>query len=444
MRMCVDLFKADAGTAWFRGLLTPAPSSGDRNVVWILIDTLRADALHTYGAAAQVSPHIDRLADGGLVYDKAWAQYTWTNPSTVSAFTSQYARTHGWEYQMGKSHLDSVHVMSSRLTTLAQVLRDQGFLTQGWYANGYLKGPIGFARGFHVWSYAKDDKVIASGIEDIGRWDSDGAPNFLYLHLMTPHVPLRPSAAGQRAAGVSVQVPADGIGYYGQVETALSQDAYTAMFADAHRASVYDADAYVGQVVDALDRAGHLDDTLIIISADHGELLGEHGEMGHDNFVYEPLTWVPLLVSGPGIGARREQQRVGQVVDIAPTVLDWLGLERARPASWQGLSLLETAPGRTAISERNALLAVTTDGRWKAIEDNASGKLQEAYDLGSDPLEGSDLSGQGQAGITAAQAASAAWRKATPDLDNDGAQLQLEEGEKDETLEMLQQLGYVE
>lgn len=441
VRMCVDLFKSEAGSAWFRGLETPPPSTAGKNVLWILVDTLRADALGAWGGPKGISPRIDALAAESLTFDRAWAQYTWTNPSTVSAFTSQYARTHGWEYQMGKSHLDSVHLMSQRLDTVAEVLQDQGFLTQGWYANGYLKGEIGFSRGFHVWAYSKDDQVLEKGLDDIARWDDDGAPNFLYLHFMTPHVPLRPSAAAQKAAGVSVSVPADGIGYFGQVQTSMAEDAYNAMFRDAYQASVYDADVIVGQILDALKAHGHADDTLVILSSDHGELLGEHGEVGHGNFVYEPLTHVPLLVRAPGAAGKRVTDRVGQVVDIAPTITGWLGVDT--PASWQGLDLRKPAPGRTAVSERNALLAVTTDGRWKAIEANDSGKLQEGFDLKTDPAEEKPL-GAGVAGVAAAQAAAGKWRKATPDLENDGPPLTLESEEKDDTMQMLQELGYVE
>ena len=443
VKVCVDVFKANVGEVRFRDIDLPAASHEPKNVLWIVIDTLRADALGTYGGTDGISPNIDALAQSSLVYDKAWTQYTWTNPSTVSAFSSEYARTHDWEYNFGQSHLDEVHAMSSQIRTLAEVLQDQGFLTQGWYANGYLKPQIGYRRGFYVWSYGRDETVIESAVDDIGRWDDDGAPNFTYVHLMTMHVPLRPSDEAQRAAGVNVSVPSDGIVYYADAATSMLETDYDAMFADAYHASVYDADALVGQVLDALTDCGHADDTLVVLSADHGELLGEHGLLGHGNYVYEPLTWVPLMVRAPHKAPRHVTKRVGQVIDIAPTILSWLDLEGQKPDSWEGLDLFVSAPGRTAISERNDLLAVTVDGRWKAIEADDSGRFQAGFDLQQDPAEENDLH-KDTAGIFAAHTAAATWRQRTPELVNDGAPIVLDESDEDRTIEMLKQLGYTQ
>mgnify|MGYP000962726731 CR=1 FL=1 len=442
--LCVEMLDATAGTAWFKDLEL-APKGQDtnaKNVLWLVIDTLRADALGTYGQARPLSPNIDALAKTATVYEKAWAQYTWTNPSVISHFTSQYTRSHGWEHEMGQ--VEGMRAISPRVTTVAEVLARQGYLTQGFYANGYMKPEIGFGRGFHTWSYKQDPKVVALGLEDIARWSADGAPNFLYLHLMTMHVPLRPSAAGQKAAGVNVAVPADGVDYYARAKSSLSIEDYSKLFRDAYMGSVLDADAYVGQVIEALRAAGQLENTMIILSSDHGELLGEHGQLGHGNFVYEELTSTPLIVRVPGGKAARVADRVGQNIDIAPTILDWLGAEQARPATWQGVSLLDAAPKRLAVSERSAFIAYTTDGRWKTVEADTSGKLLEAYDLSKKPLESTNLVATPTPEHQALQSAAQLWRGMTVPFTSDGPLLQMTQEQRDQTEDMLKELGYIE
>lgn len=452
-RVCAELVGTTAGSMWLDSVeltnLAGSDADGGRNVVWILVDTLRSDVLGTYGSTAGVSPNIDAFAAQGIVFEESWTQYTWTVPSTISFFTSQFARTHGWNSTFDKVAAGEYTAMGEKVPTLAQVLREQGYVTSGHYANGLLKAGIGVGRGFLTWRHGNDEEVVKRAIEDIGLWGNDGGPNFLYVHLMTPHIPLRPTGAAQAAAGVKLDTPAEGFRYYeGAVTEQMSQSEYNDLFRQVYTASVFDADRYVNQVLKALEKAGHTEDTMVILTSDHGELLGEHNVLGHGSYVYEPLTAVPLVVRAPGVKPARVSDRVGRTVDIPPTVLDWLDLEAARPKGWQGISLFEKKPGLIAVSERDYMVAFTTDGRYKIIENRDSEELLQAFDLKEDPGELTSIADQGAKPITNLQKAGDSWRAQTPVPGAEELQtrkvIEKSDKEKDEELEMLRALGYVE
>ncbi|MCK6505322.1 sulfatase [Myxococcota bacterium] len=459
-RLCGELVNVEAGSAWFQDLALVAMSTtataaaggpgatAGKNVLWILVDTLRADALGTYGNSLPVSPQIDAFAASALTYEHAWTQYTWTVPSTISFFTSQHARSHGWNSTFDKVAAGEYTAMGTEVPTLAEVLRGQGYVTSAYYANGLLKTGIGVNRGFLTWRHGNDEEVVKRATDDINLWGGDGAPNFLYVHLMTPHIPLRPTGAAQKAAGISVQVPEGGFRYWEGEAQKMPQEEYNALFKQVYTAAVFDADRYVGQVLAALEKAGHADDTIVVLTADHGELLGEHNVLGHGSYVYEGLSHVPLIVRAPGQSPKRVSDRVGRTIDIAPTVLDWLDLEKKQPKGWQGLSLFTAAPGLTAVVERDSMVAFTTDGQYKIVENRENTSLLRAYDLEADPGEQASVAEAGGAWIEALRKAATKWRNSTLMPGQEVLQtrqvIQKTDKDKEEELDMLRALGYVE
>lgn len=453
-RLCVEQVNSTAGVVWVKDLgLTPmvaatTATGPQKNVLFILVDTLRADALGTYGNPLPVSPHMDALAASAVTYERAWTQYTWTVPSTISFFTSQFARTHGWNSTFEKVAAGEYTAMGEEVPTLAEVLKGQGYVTAGHYANGLLKAGIGVGRGFLTWRHGNDEEVVKRATDDIALWNSDSGPNFLYVHLMTPHIPLRPSSAAQKAAGVSLTVPSGGFRYWEGEAQQMPQAEYNDLFKQAYTAAVFDADRYVNQVLSALQKAGHAEDTLVVLTSDHGELLGEHNLLGHGSHVYEGLTFVPLMVRAPGVAPKRVKDRVGRTVDIAPTVLEWAGLNKVKPKGWQGLSLFASAPGLIAVSERDYMVAYSTDGRFKTVENRDTNALLRAYDLKTDPGELTSVAESGETWLSGLRKSAEKWRAATPVPGQQVLQtrkvIPKTDKEKEEELEMLRALGYID
>ena len=445
--LCVEV-RRDKGGGMLVKDLAIVPTSGSsagngKNVLFIVVDTLRADAVGAYGQKKPLTPNMDRFASQSHFVKHAWTQYTCTTPSFVSYMLSQYARTHGYTYSMDNS-ADRVETLAKGTPTLAQVLQDDGYITAGISANGRIRPSLEITRGFESWDGpGTDDKVVEMALADMATWTKDGAPNFLYTHLMSTHVALTPSAKAQAVAGVKVKVPEGGIHYWTHSKDRMPTEAeHNRMFRDAYFASANDADTYFQQILDGLEATGEADNTMVAFFSDHGELLGEHDLMGHGNYVWEQLNAVPMMVRTPGAGKGVIDDRVGQLIDIAPTVLEYLGRKSATPAAWQGESLLGPSTRKVGASERADLAAFTIDARFKAIEGDKGG-LQGAYDLNSDPTEAKPLDGS-RPEVAAITKASAAWRGAIPAGANVGEKLQVSEEEVDEELEQMRALGYIE
>ncbi|MDP2304679.1 MAG: sulfatase [Pseudomonadota bacterium] len=415
---------------------TPAPR-GTPNVLVIVIDTLRADALGTYGQKRPTSPNIDKLAEQSVVWETAWTQYTWTLPSFVSYMTSSWARTHGWDYAMGK--LDTYKMLDAKIPTIAEVFSSAGYKTDGHYANMHLKAELGFGRGFDTWKLAPEPATVRDSIASIGTWKDDGKPNFLYVHLMAPHVALLPTPEAQAAVGVSVTYePKKGLNYDHIVSAPPElKEARKQEMLDAYHACVWSGDQEVGQILAAVDAAG-ADDTIVAFWSDHGEMLGEHNHVGHNQYVWQEVVTVPLLIKAPGLEPRRETKRVGRLIDAAPTLLELAGLHV--PDMWQGQSLF-TGEQPIVGTERDGLAAFTRGG-FKTVEDRAKEKFMYAHDLAADPTELTQIKDPILPKIAALVRDAAAWRQQVPKGVNTGEGLDLTADEHAETVKQLEALGY--
>ncbi|MFZ5481564.1 MAG: sulfatase [Myxococcota bacterium] len=416
----------------------PAPRPKP-NVLVVVVDTLRADALGTYGQKRPTSPNIDALAKQSVVWENAWTQYTWTLPSYVSYMTSTWARSHGWDYQMGV--LDKYKALDTRFPTLAEVFSSGGYATSAYFANIHIREDLGFGRGFQTFRPGTEPQTVKSAIADIQRWKDDGKPNFTYVHLMAPHVALIPTAESQAAVGTSLTFdPAKGLGYDHWVQAPADvKEARLREFVDAYHACVRDGDRLVGQVLAAADAAG-AGDTVVALFSDHGEMLGEHGQIGHGPLVWNEIARVPLMIRAPGQKPRREAARTGRLIDVAPTLAELAGLPV--PEAWQGLSLF--AEGRPLVlTERDHVLAVTAAG-YKTVEDRTKERFIYGFDLKADPLENAPSKDRAIPGIAVLVAAANQWRAENPKQVNGGEVLQLDEAERKETIEQLEALGYTQ
>ena len=272
--------------------LEPGLAEG-RNVVVIVIDTLRADHLPFYGFERDTAPYLTSLADRGVVFERAWSTSSWTAPATASLFTSTHPNEHG--VTMGLKvyrTLEGEHVglelnrIPESLDTLPTVMKSLGYRTFGVADNPNIGSFMGFDRGFDEFVNLPKDTRERYGDklnEVVTGWKDEllaGEPYFLYLHYIEPHSPYRRHDEYLEQPDV---VPED---------------------------EMMDLDAYASEIRYADERIRELgemlswdDNTLIVFASDHGQAFDEHGHKGHGFYLYNELTQIPLFVHLSGEGA---------------------------------------------------------------------------------------------------------------------------------------------
>jgi len=346
------------------------------NVLLVTIDTLRVDRVGAFGGPAGLTPTLDQLAAEGLRLTRAYSSAPLTLPSHASILTAVSPPVHGLR-------ANGLFRLGPSLPTLATVLKASGYRTGAFVGAFVLDSRFGLNRGFDVYDDKYGEKHegdLTEGAErraeevvkPAARWILDsaaagGSPFFAWVHLYDPHEPYRaPEPYASRYPPYDAEV------------------AYT--------------DATLGRFLADLRAAGQLDRTLIVVAADHGESLGEHGERTHGVFVYDATVRVPWIVwAGPRIRPRA-YDRLVRLIDLAPTVLELAGVPI--PQSFEGRSMLgamasKEAPPTSAYLEamdanvtRNwaPLTAIVADNH-KLIDLPTA----ELYDLSSDPHETTNL-----------------------------------------------------
>jgi choline-sulfatase len=291
-------------------------------IVLISIDTLRADHLPIYGYAKVRTPHIDALAAESAVFEYAWSHSPQTLPSHTSILSGQLPFEHGVRDNSG-------FTVKPAQWLLQRALQGAGWQTGGFVSAYVLRSATGIGQGFDRYDA---DLPTASPEASIGQIQRDGAETlaaatrwldartdskfFLFVHFYEPHKPYSPPAR------YAMYTPYDG------------EIAY--------------ADELVGLLLDRLRARGVYDSATIVLLADHGEGLGDHGEQEHGLFLYHETTHVPLVIKTPGDPARRVAAPV-QHIDLAPTLLDIAGLPK--PASLRGRSLRPLLDGTGTIPD---------------------------------------------------------------------------------------------
>lgn len=310
---------------------------GDRygNVVVVVIDTLRADHLPMYGYPRNTSPFLQRLSEDSLVFEKTFSSSSWTAPATASILTSLYPAQHGVHmgflaFQRAREIDPDIllHRLPGEVETLAEILKKAGFRTFGISDNLNISRQQGFSQGFDFFETHNDQGADHIN-QRILRWKQDildGNRYFLYIHYNDPHAPYQHRQPWYRRQE-------------NRRENAIAAYDSEIRFTDHHFSKLYEA-------------LGLDQNTLLVVTADHGEGLWDHGLKGHGNSLFREEIHVPLLIRLPG-GKSRKISHPVSTLDIVPTLHDALKLPL--PENYSGISLL--AGGRDRFKkERNRVL----------------------------------------------------------------------------------------
>jgi arylsulfatase A-like enzyme len=391
-----------------------------RHVFLITVDTLRADHLSAYGYARATSPNFDRLAGTGVLFERAVAQWPKTGSSFASMFTGLYPHT------TGITHKAAVRIPAEYLT-LPELFKENGYATVAVQSNPVLAARLGWNTGFdeYLQSWGEGDvpedpsalrpliqadKVNGLALPLLGRRAKEDRL-FAWIHYTDPHAPYELPAGTENPflddahfTGDAV-VPADvNAGY--KLGSRMDLKYYVAQY----DANVRVADEAIAKLLDEARAQGLLDDALVIITADHGESLGEHDSW----FVHGPLPYnttarVPLVFLGTGVPAGGRVGRPVELIDLYPTLRDLIAPGREVPGL-EGHSLAPFLRGeaqqdgfRVAFSQagqKSDRYHSVQDENWKLIF-NSGGKRSKAaasptrglelYDLSQDPLETKNL-----------------------------------------------------
>ena len=353
------------------------------NVLIFLIDALRLDHVGCYGYDRETTPHIDAFAEDALRFTQLMPQASWTRPSVASLLTSTYPPVHG--ATMARSEVNA------GLPFLSARIRQAGYSTEGFVANPSVLPMWGFGRaydryfdiGCDDWLHSDDADVVDRVLQSLD--EVKGKPWYFYVHAMGPHDPYDPPAPYDRTFA-----RAD---YSDDEELAARQRAL-----DLYDGEIRYTDVQFGRVIDTLKRLGLYDNTVVVVVSDHGEEFWEHGGDKHGETLYEEQLRIPLLVKLSGNAHAGEVlDELVEMVDIAPTVLDVLGLPPE--PRFQGRSLanyiasgqLVARPGYANLELHGKNLVAVKTLRDKMIEDRAE-RRTDWYDLGADPGERHSLS----------------------------------------------------
>ncbi len=475
-----------------RAELPPAPP-GAPDVVIVVLDTVRAKNVSTYGYARETTPTLSALAREGALFLDATSPSTWSLPSHASLFTGRYPSGHG-------AHGEHV-VLDDRFPTLAQVLAARGYETFCFTSNAWISDGLGLTRGFgfqdptwreqagagrnfnFIWrlldrvGLIEGDKGGATVVANFAEWTrarpADARPAFVFLNFIEAHFPYHqlPREYAQRFTDrpaseledVSMALMAQQFGGPGRPLAEVETPAR-----DLYDGGIVYVDALLKQVVEAIRARGTLDRTVLVVLADHGETLGERaGFFGHGPSLYQDVVSVPLVVRyPPRIAAGVRVPVPVSTVSVFGTVVDLAGFEA--PPTLQVPSLVPLTTGAvdgsgpvlaelslmTAMGAPERVLAdpqmhggrryrALRDGSWKLVESSAGERF--LYDLAEDPGESHDVAAERPQELArlAARLEEARVALGLPALDVD-----LARGEATEldpaTKERLRQLGYVE
>ena len=331
-------------------LLRPRPDGP--NIVLIVLDTTRPDRLSLYGYHRPTTPELEELASEATVYTEAYATSSWTPPSHASLFTGLYPCAHG----VTQESPGDIPRLPSRFLTLAEALWESGFRTTGINGNGILNASTGFSQGFEeyheTWKLEDQQGRHPAEIQLESILDSDSdRPFFAFINMIEPH---RPYNSSREYFGRYDRHPQLDLVDIDWAKYLVDKDLYDSddlqHLSDLYDSEIQYVDAVIGRMVELLRARNVLDETLLVITADHGEHFGEHGLLAHRFNLYETNVRVPLLIRYPNVfrpGAR-DTSHV-QLHDLFETILAVAGSGGRYPS--QGSNLDVDQKGRTAFLE---------------------------------------------------------------------------------------------
>lgn len=364
----------------------PAPAASERakapelpaaplNVLLVTIDSLRAD-MPWVGYPRPIAPNLTKLAERSVLYTNAYSASSYTAKSVATLLSGRYSSTLYRDGYFFAKYSSANHF-------LAEILSEHGVRTIGWHSHLYFGRGKGLEQGFAEWqlvpkitfdpetdNHITSDKMTALGMELLGSQANTGHQFFAWAHFMDPHDHYNKHAESPD------------FGRKGR---------------DRYDSEVWYTDLWLGKLLAWAETQPFWKNTVLIVSADHGEAFGEHGMYKHAFELWEVLTRVPLLISGPGIAPRRIEQRRSHI-DLPPTVLELMGLPV--PADFQGKSLAAELRGAAPESREPILTELTEDshnpprralidGDFKIIDFGRS--HFSLFNLRTDPGELTDL-----------------------------------------------------
>ncbi len=420
---------------------TRAPHAGI-DVVIVLIDTLRPDHLGFYGYERETAPFLAELASESAVFTRAYSTSSWTAPATASLLTGLYPQNHGvlagFFVKKNKPKLNSIpretELAMSRLPEsingIAGLLRDAGYRTYAIATNAHISPELGFDTGFDRYDYLKGHSV--QDVEQaLAAWAPEmlasPAPTFLYLHLNDVHGPYVRHAP-----------------WYEKDRDPLRDEI------SAYDSGISHLDGELRKIATQLDWT---DDTLLVVTSDHGEEFREHGQLHHRGGLHQELTRILLMIGGPGIEAHRVSADVS-LVDVLPTLLELLEIDAVTDRDGRSLvPILRADDGDVPASLSDRTLFAhrlekarrfgketwaAIQGRWKMIEGI---KGQQLFDLENDFFEQHDRAGDEPEIRDALLAKLAEYRDHNRGLDeNTEVNVSIDPA----TRRHLEELGYVE
>lgn len=375
------------------------PSQQRDNVVIVLADALRADRLGCYGGPAGATPAIDELAERGVRYTRAYVHAPSTVPSVASLFTSTLPPVHRITAAPGQSAEDQLSVLPDAYVLLPEVFQSHGYHTVMVTTTGWITPQAGYDQGVdeYVITEREDRAVIDAAVELFRRPAEE--PFFLYVHLLDLHDYYHSDRLFTDGEAPPQTVSPALRALEGRSPSAI----YRTLRSEPERFTAEDArfllavydrelrrnDRLIGELLAALEEAGLRERTWVVLTSDHGEQFLEHGHLVHggDGF-YEEVLRVPLILAGPQGARRGTDDVVTGLIDLAPTLLEAVGLEV--PTELQGRGALAPA--------REARPVLATNGRtWKLVTERWSYIFsprydrEELYDVARDPGETRDV-----------------------------------------------------
>jgi arylsulfatase A-like enzyme len=398
-----------------------APVDRRPNVLLIVMDTARARAFSAYGHQRPTTPNFDRLASEGALFERAMATDFWTLPTHASLLTGLYPSDHG--------ATSETNALPDGVETLAERLASDGYATGAFVTNTWVSAERGFARGFDTFyqpwrnaASAGTHELDRRSVNEAKRWitqqHAGGHPFFGLLNLNGAHMPYapsptvrlemwpepRPAGRGERASKIA------GMWRYLGGELELDEVDFKIM-RENYEAEIYMVDQRIGKLLEHLNSLGIQDDTMVIVTADHGENIGEHGRIDHLFSMHETTIHVPLVIRYPSrFDAGSIESELASQIDIMPTILDIVGLadehlrsrslanparrapefviaENDRPTN--GIEVMERLFPNFDVREIDHRIRMIRTDRYKLIW-LSTGEMM-LFDLEQDPAEERDI-----------------------------------------------------
>ena len=429
------------------------------NVIVLSVDSMACKHLSCYGYSRLTSPNMDKLAEAGVLFENVIAQSNWTKPALASLLTGLYPFVHKTDAQGETGDRVDVevrniaHVLDERFRTMAQELKDEGYATAAFSNGGYAHSFFGFDRGFD--HYENSAGGLKSCSYRLLQWilDHSNQPFLAWIHAWDAHFPYMDRPPYNRKfvrRRASVRLDAFSRHLINSGERKITEEELE-FLCGLYDGAISYVDMLIGKLVKELNRLELSDNTVLVISADHGEAFMEHGYVEHTACLHSEVLRVPLILVGPGVPRGRRIRSQVRSIDIMPTVLNLCGFPLQ--AKIQGVSLL---PWITAEIKKDLIAASETErgggqiavsnGRFKIIRKNAE-KRTDIYDVRRDVDETIDISKSCPGILEMMEFQLAAWQDEVAECANEywsdsstAESLEM----KGEVVERLRALGYVE